>query len=142
MTHVLPCIRLRSWFHLNAFAFVYRSTSSGPGSRKDREVIGVGQSSYPADGLVGVLFSTVRHAYSTPPSLPGNAPSDSAGTVDTGAGMYVGNDSAKDQISRGQGWLAPGCNHGFGGGTLDVCLAEQCRSLLRELYKVRVLSCR
>ncbi|CAN0493382.1 unnamed protein product, partial [Ectocarpus sp. 12 AP-2014] len=59
------------------------STSSGPGSRKDREVIGVGQSSYPADGLVGVLFSTVRHAYSTPPSLPGNAPSDSAGTVDT-----------------------------------------------------------
>ncbi|CAN0450581.1 unnamed protein product, partial [Ectocarpus sp. 12 AP-2014] len=56
-------------------------------------------------------------------------------TVDTGAGINAGNDSAKDLSSRGQGWLPPGCNHGFGGGTLDVCLAEQCRSLLRELYK-------
>lgn len=52
--------------------------------------------------------------------------------------MHLGNDSAKDWSSRGQGWLSPGCNHGFGGGTLDLCLAEQCSSLLRELYKVRV----
>ncbi|CAM9107710.1 unnamed protein product, partial [Ectocarpus fasciculatus] len=125
------------WRGRNQTGVATSSTSSGAGSRKDREVIGVGQASYPADGLVGVLFSTVRHAYSTPPSLPGKTPSDSAGTVDTGAGMHLGNDSAKDQSSRGQrqGWLSPGCNHGFGGGTLDVRLAEQCSSLLRELYK-------
>lgn len=96
------------------------------GQRKDQERGGFETAhSHPSDGLVGVLFSTVRHAYSSPAPLPGSMP------------LAVDIASARGQSnSKGRHLLAPGCDHGFGGGVLDLRLAEQCSSLLRELYKV------
>lgn len=130
---------------IDALASFHHSVRSG--SRKDQASGGVGRLPHTFDGLVGVLFSTVRHAYSSPPSLPGSVPLENATTVDTGPEINlgcdgVGCDLARDQShSRGQCWLAPGCDDGFGGGMLDLCLAEQCSSLLRELYKVRLMHC-
>lgn len=102
------------------------------GQRKDQERGGVGPGpSHPSDGLVGVLFSTVRHAYSSPAPLPGSVPLEKEKPVDTA--------SARGQShSNGHHLLGPGCDYGFGGGVLDLRLAEQCSSLLRELYKVNV----
>lgn len=98
------------------------------GQRKDQERGGF-EPSNPSDGLVGVLFSTVRHAYSSPAPLPGSMPLESETPVNSS--------SARGQIhSKRRHLLAPGCDYGFGGGVLDLRLAEQCSSLLRELYKV------
>lgn len=104
--------------------------SAKTGSRKDQESGPSGRSIHLFDGLVGVLFSTIRQAYSPPMSLPESLPSEDAESSDW--------KSVKEHSrSRGQGLLAPGCDEGFGGGMLDLCLAEQCSSLLRVLYKVR-----
>lgn len=106
--------------------------SAKTGSRKDQENGASGRSPHPFDGLVGVLFSMIRQAYSPPETLPGSLPSENDESFDR--------KSVKGQgRSRRQGLLAPGCDEGFGGGMLDLCLAEQCSSLLRVLYKVRHL---
>lgn len=106
--------------------------SAKTGSRKDQENGASGRSAHSFDGLVGVLFSMIRQAYSPPVTLPGSLPSENDESSDR--------KSVKGQgRSRGQGLLAPGCDEGFGGGMLDLCLAEQCSSLLRVLYKVRHL---
>lgn len=134
------------------FVRVWRFTSVHhsirPGSKKDHACGGVGKAPNTSDGLVGILFSTVRHAYSSPPSLPGSVPLENAKTADsTGSETNLGCDAfgcdlTTDQShSRGQRWLAPGCDDGFGGGMLDLGLAEQCSSLLRVLYEVRLTHC-
>lgn len=98
------------------------------GQRKDKERGGVGPH-HPSDGLVGVLFSTVRYAYSSPTPLAGSVPQENEQPFDIA--------SARGQShSKGHQLLAPGCDYGFGGGVLDLRLAEQCSSLLRVLYKV------
>lgn len=85
---------------------------------------------------MGVAFATVRKAYApvAPPSKV--APNDSGGR------RFDGDRVNPDFIRRGQrggqGSLAPGCDEGYGGGMLDLCLAEQCSSLIRELYKVMI----
>lgn len=102
----------------------HHGVKSGP--RKDEDRGAVGRTPHSSDCLVGVLFSTVRHGYSSPPPLAGSVTLENAQPV----GLY----SAKEQShSR----LSPGCDDGFGGGILDLRLAEQCSSFLRELYKVR-----
>eukprot|EP00903_Cladosiphon_okamuranus_P019656 g18070.t4 len=105
----------------------YRSMRSG--QRKDHEGGGFEPAHpHPSDGLVGVLFSTVRHAYSSPGPLPGSTSLKDEPPVDTASAWGQSH-------SKGRHLLAPGCDHGFGGGALDIRLAEQCSSLLRELYK-------
>ncbi len=102
----------------------HHGLKSGP--RKDQDRGAVSRTPHSSDGLVGVLFSTVRHAYSSPPPLRESVTLENAQPIEF--------DSAKDQShSR----LSPGCDRGFGGGILDLRLAEQCSSFLRELYKVR-----
>lgn len=138
--HVV-CARLA----VDVLASFHHSIRSG--SRKDQTSGGVGRPPHTFDGLVGVLFSTVRHAYSSPPSLPGSVPFENEKTGDSGSESIVGCDgvgcdlTGDENHSRGQCWLAPGCDDGFGGGMLDLGLAEQCSSLLRVLYEVRLTHC-
>lgn len=99
------------------------------GQTKDQERGGFEPAHIP-EGLVGVLFSTVRHAYSSPAPLPGSMP------LENGTPVGIASDRGQSH-SEGRHLLAPGCDDGFGGGVLDLRLAEQCSSLLRELYKVR-----
>lgn len=135
-------------FRLTLFAFGRRRFVSSfhhgtnEGGRKDQEPGGTGRSPHSFDGLVGVLFSTIRHAYAPPVSLPERAEPGDGKTV----GARASSDGSRNSFShkstrghhlrRGRSLLHPGCDQGFGGGMLDLCLAEQCGSLLRELYKV------
>lgn len=126
---------------IHALASFHQGNISGAG--KDQENGGLGPPSDPLDGLVGVLFSTIRHAYSPPSCLAGSETSEDNENVDRGANSHSGREGANHSEvagrshAVGQDWLAPGCDNGFGGGVLDLRLAEQCSSLLRELYKVR-----
>ena len=115
------------------------------GARKDQE-IGASinsRSTNSCDGLVGVLFSSMRRAYSPPVSAPVSPAPESVGGVDARMGGASRRDDYDDSSAnghrrgRGQGLLHPGCDQGFGVGTLDLCLAEQCGAVLRVLYKVR-----
>lgn len=85
---------------------------------------------------MGVAFATVRRAYA-----PVASPSKIASN-DSGGRRFDGDRVNPDFIRRGQNGghesLAPGCDEGYGGGMLDLCLAEQCSSLIRELYKVMI----
>ncbi|CAM9591597.1 unnamed protein product, partial [Scytosiphon promiscuus] len=116
---------------------LHQSIRSGAG--RDQENGAVSQSSDPLDGLVGVLFSTIRYAYSPPLSLAGSEELEEDEKVDRDVNGYPGRGGANDSMEQGRGvgqrWLVPGCDSGFGGGVLDLRLAEQCNSLLRELYK-------
>lgn len=116
----------------------HRGIKSGP--RKDNQDTGavVRTPAYSSDGLVGVLFSTVRHAYSSPPPLPG---SGSVALEKENAQQPIDLDSTKEK-EQSRIRLSPGCDRGFGGGILDLRLAEQCSSFLRELYKVRKVDAR
>lgn len=130
-------------------AFICRWPSGQPGCRKEQDPAALtNRSSHSVDGLVGILFSTVRRAYG-PVSLPGDGTSDGVGAFDVYCSSFqvrgggsteregVSVDSATEQRCSGDlGLLTPGCGKGFGGGLLDLCLAEQASVLLRELYKV------
>lgn len=119
------------------------------GCRKEEDPAAVTRRlSRPVDGLVGILFSTIRRAYG-PVSLPGDGTSD-VGAFDVCCSAFqvrggenteregVSVDPATEQRCSGElGLLTPGCGRGFGAGLLDLCLAEQSNVLLRELYKVK-----
>ena len=132
-----------------AFTLGFRCCQLSPhgeiGARKDQE-IGASinsRSTNSCDGLVGVLFSSMRRAYSPPVSAPVSPAPESVGGVDARMGGASRRDDYDDSSAnghrrgRGQGLLHPGCDQGFGVGTLDLCLAEQCGAVLRVLYKVR-----
>lgn len=103
---------------------------------------------------MGVLFSTVRRAYGSV-SLSGDATVvDGAGTFDTYSSAFVVRGGAgtereggsfdsvlEQRCSEERELLIPGCGTGFGAGLLDLGLADQCSTLLRELFKVRCPSC-
>lgn len=128
--------------------------SAPPVPRKQQEAAApISRVSHPVDGLVGVLFSTVRRAYG-PVSLPGDVTIDGASAFDAYSSAFVVRgpgcteresvsfDSVPEQGRSGdEGLLTPGCGKGFGAGVLDLCLADQSSSLLRELYKVGFPSC-
>lgn len=85
------------------------------GARKDQENGSSinSRSTNSCDGLVGVLFSSMRRAYSPPVSVPVSPAPENVSGVDARVG---------------------GASRGVG--TLDLCLAEQCGAVLRVLYKV------
>lgn len=122
----------------------HHSTKS---SRKDQENGAPTRAPQSFDGLVGVLFTTIRQAYGPPVALPGGTTVNGADAVDAQASgnligeTVTGTSDKKQRNSRGHALLAPGCDKGFGGGMLDLCLAEQCSWLLRELYKVCLRRC-
>lgn len=87
-------------------------------------------------------------------SLSGDVIVDAAGAFDTcnsasvvrgGAGTEREGarfDSIPEQrCTENEGLLIPGCGTGYGAGLLDLGLADQCSTLLRELFKVRCPSC-
>lgn len=131
------------------FAFLL---ASGAGSfhttksvaRKDQEKTSslTSRSTNSSDGLVGVLFSSIRRAYSPPVSAPVSPAPESVTGVDARVGGASRRDDCNDSSAnghrrgRGRGLLHPGCDQGFGVGALDLCLAEQCGAVLRVLYKV------
>lgn len=124
---------------------VNRRDSAKPGSRREQESpTQTTRSPQSFDGLVGVLFSAVRRAYAPVSLLGDNAenghPHGSTFESRGDGGIEVGgisSDAMRGQRRRGHlGSLLPGCGEGFGGGLLDLCLADQCGSLLRELFKV------
>lgn len=90
----------------------------------------------------------MRRAYS-PLSVATSPALASVSGVDARGGGVSRRDGLDDSSAnshrrgRGQGLLHPGCDQGFGAGTLDLCLAEQCGAVLRVLYKVpsRVTGC-
>lgn len=114
------------------------------GARKDQENGSSinSRSTNSCDGLVGVLFSSMRRAYSPPVSVPVSPAPENVSGVDARVGGASRRDDCDDSSAnghrrgRGQGLLHPGCDQGFGVGTLDLCLAEQCGAVLRVLYKV------
>lgn len=111
--------------------------SAKSGARKEQEGGGsLGRSQYSGESLLGVLFATVRRAYA-----PVSLPERKAAGHDREEGRAEAERCSPEGRSRvatrlGKGMLSPGCDQGFGIGALDLCLAEQCSSLIRELYKV------
>lgn len=135
------------WLFLGIHYLASFHPSVKPESRQEQDNGAAGRLPSSFDGLMDVLFSTIRAAYSPPPSLAEGSTStlERIDAADAQPGSSMGNDifnsnSLKGQLhSRGQDALSPGCNEGYGGGMLGFYLAEQCGSLLRELYKVLYL---
>ncbi|CAM9123344.1 unnamed protein product [Choristocarpus tenellus] len=118
-------------------------------------VIGSPWSSDGLVGLVGVMMLAVRRGYAgvTTPfkdqalladSIVSNMEDKTVYDTSTAQGENYCTESerreagCKEEICNVRGGkgalLVPGCAQGFGGGMVDMCLADQCASLLRELY--------
>ncbi|CAM9363981.1 unnamed protein product [Discosporangium mesarthrocarpum] len=139
--HVLPGVEPQAvdgclpeaWRHLSEREQeISNGAGHQPENRRPPSVSGVHSNGATSNdgltGLVGVLLMAVRRAYAVPPpprqenlvTPPSSKPGSSASwNVRDGKGAV----------------LAPGCGEGFGGGLADLCLADQCAGLLRELYK-------
>lgn len=123
-------------FTLHILSYPILLASKNSDSRKEQEAGGTAaRSSSPIEGLLGVLFATVRRAYA-----PVSVPSRESAREREDDRVNSEFASIRDR-QHSQGSLVPGCDEGFGGGLLDLCLAEQCSSLIRELYEVGLCSC-
>lgn len=125
--------------------FLDGSVKTGPREEKkdeEQDNVGAGRSahSHSVDGLVEMLFSTVRKAYSPPIALEEDRTLKgkiSKSSLNETSRARASDSTVSTEQYRGHGLLVPGNKGGFGAGMLELCLAEQSGWLLRELYKVR-----